>query len=83
MDMKAFKIKKVIMEYLVKINQKARILELKRRHFEDYYSDIQYAVSIKEDKAYLCMYFTKENEGMKINMPYPEKTYTPYSCYRM
>ncbi|GJX31529.1 hypothetical protein Tco_0241384, partial [Tanacetum coccineum] len=31
--------------------QKARILELKRRYFEDYYSDNQYAVSIKEDTA--------------------------------
>ncbi|GJT08910.1 hypothetical protein Tco_0843372, partial [Tanacetum coccineum] len=31
--------------------QKARILELKRRYFEDYYSEDQYAVSIKEDTA--------------------------------
>ncbi|GJZ22290.1 lysine--tRNA ligase [Tanacetum coccineum] len=28
--------------------QKARILELKGRHFEEYYSDYQYAVSIKK-----------------------------------
>ncbi|GJS69334.1 C2 calcium/lipid-binding domain-containing protein CaLB [Tanacetum coccineum] len=31
--------------------QKARILELKQRYFEDYYSDNQYAISIKEDTA--------------------------------
>ncbi|GJW76235.1 hypothetical protein Tco_0137917 [Tanacetum coccineum] len=73
----------VIIEYLVKINKKARILELKQRHFEDYYSDTQYAVSIKEDTAYLCLYFTKDHEGNKINTPYPEKTYMPYSRYRM
>ncbi|GJV25333.1 hypothetical protein Tco_1378028 [Tanacetum coccineum] len=61
--------KVVIMEYLVKISKKARILELKQRHFEDYYSDIQYAVSIKEDTAYLCLYFTKYHAGNKINTP--------------
>ncbi|GJU01922.1 putative reverse transcriptase domain-containing protein [Tanacetum coccineum] len=31
------------------LEQKARILELKRRYFEDYCSDNQYAVSIKEN----------------------------------
>ncbi|GKC49321.1 hypothetical protein Tco_1072066 [Tanacetum coccineum] len=39
----------IIMEYLVKISKKARILELKRRHLKITDSDIQYAVSIKED----------------------------------
>ncbi|GKG29971.1 hypothetical protein Tco_0419869, partial [Tanacetum coccineum] len=48
-----------IMEYLVKIDQKARILELKRRYFEDYYSDNQYTVSIKEDTAYSCLHSPK------------------------
>ncbi|GJT09423.1 DNA-directed DNA polymerase [Tanacetum coccineum] len=38
----------------------------------DYCSDIQYAVSIKEDTAYLCLHFTKDHEGNKINTPYPE-----------
>ncbi|GJU29218.1 putative nucleotidyltransferase, ribonuclease H [Tanacetum coccineum] len=59
----------IIMEYLVKISKMTRILELKRRHFEDYYSDIQYAVSIKEDTTYLCLHFTKDHEGFKINTP--------------
>ncbi|GJS34399.1 reverse transcriptase domain-containing protein [Tanacetum coccineum] len=49
----------VIMEYLVKLDQKARILELKRRYFKDYCSDNQYAVSIKEDTAYLCLHSPK------------------------
>ncbi|GJY96387.1 hypothetical protein Tco_0513297 [Tanacetum coccineum] len=35
-------------------------------------SDNQYAVSIKEDTAYLCLHFTKDHEGNKINTPYPE-----------
>ncbi|GJV76729.1 hypothetical protein Tco_1508313 [Tanacetum coccineum] len=46
---------KVIMEYLVKISKKARILELKMKKYEDYCSDIIYAVSIKEDTAYLFL----------------------------
>ncbi|GJY58807.1 hypothetical protein Tco_0458699 [Tanacetum coccineum] len=57
----------VIMEYLVKISKMAGILELKRRYFEDYYSDIQYAVSIKEDTAYLCLHFTRNHEDSSIN----------------
>ncbi|GJV92753.1 hypothetical protein Tco_1540566 [Tanacetum coccineum] len=40
--------KLVILEYLVKISKKARVLELKRRYFEDYCSNTQYAVSIKK-----------------------------------
>ncbi|GJT60487.1 hypothetical protein Tco_1004020 [Tanacetum coccineum] len=39
--------------------QKARILELKRRYNEDYYSDTQYTVSIKEDTAYPCLHLPK------------------------
>nr|GEY69139.1 retrovirus-related Pol polyprotein from transposon TNT 1-94 [Tanacetum cinerariifolium] len=35
-------------------------------------SDNQYAVSIKEDTAYLCLHFTKDHKGNKINTPYPE-----------
>nr|GEY14334.1 hypothetical protein [Tanacetum cinerariifolium] len=66
-----------IIKYLLKISKKAHILELRRRHFEDYYSDILYAVSIKEDTAYLCLHFTKDHEGNKINTPYPEKINTP------
>ncbi|GKB95961.1 reverse transcriptase domain-containing protein, partial [Tanacetum coccineum] len=42
-----------IMEYLVKISKKARPLELKRRHLKITDFDILYAVSIKEDMAYI------------------------------
>ncbi|GKB76767.1 putative reverse transcriptase domain-containing protein [Tanacetum coccineum] len=45
---------KVIIEQRVKVNQKSRILELKRRNYEEYYFDIPYVVSIKEDTAYAC-----------------------------
>ncbi|GKA01309.1 hypothetical protein Tco_0673974 [Tanacetum coccineum] len=69
---------KVIMEYLVKISKKARILELKTKTFEDYYSDIQYAVSIKEDTTYLYLHFTKDHKGTRSNTPYLEKTNMPY-----
>ncbi|GJS17957.1 hypothetical protein Tco_0412429 [Tanacetum coccineum] len=31
--------------------------------------------------AYLCLHFTKDHEGNKINTPYPGKTNTPYSIY--
>ncbi|GKC29718.1 hypothetical protein Tco_1037012, partial [Tanacetum coccineum] len=48
-----------IMEYLVNISKKARILEFKRRYFKDYCSDNQYTVSIKEDTAYLCLHSPK------------------------
>nr|GEX76922.1 hypothetical protein [Tanacetum cinerariifolium] len=32
-----------------------------------------------EDTEYLCLHFTKDHQGMMINMPYPEKIYTSYS----
>ncbi|GKA48615.1 hypothetical protein Tco_0741573 [Tanacetum coccineum] len=45
---------RVIIEQRVKVNQKARILELKQRNHKDDRSDNLYAISIKEDTAYLC-----------------------------
>ncbi|GJU89026.1 hypothetical protein Tco_1301449 [Tanacetum coccineum] len=47
----------------------------------DYYSEDQYAVSIKEDTAYPCLHSPKTTKGKKINTPYPEKLNTPYSRY--
>ncbi|GJU78078.1 hypothetical protein Tco_1275148 [Tanacetum coccineum] len=44
----------IIIEQRVNVNQKARILELKRRNHKDYCFDNRYAVSIKEDTAYPC-----------------------------
>nr|GEU63463.1 hypothetical protein [Tanacetum cinerariifolium] len=60
------------MEYLVKISKKARILELQKETFEEYCSDILYAVSIKEDTAYRCLHFTKDHKRMMINTSYPD-----------
>nr|GEY77770.1 hypothetical protein [Tanacetum cinerariifolium] len=47
----------VIMEYLVKISKKACILELKRRNIKITDTDIQYAISVKKDMAYLEEFF--------------------------
>ncbi|GJW49214.1 hypothetical protein Tco_0090565 [Tanacetum coccineum] len=33
-----------------------------------------YAVSIKEDTAYLCLHFTKDHKGSRINTPYLEES---------
>ncbi|GJU12862.1 retrovirus-related pol polyprotein from transposon TNT 1-94 [Tanacetum coccineum] len=44
----------LIIKHIVKVNQKARILELKRRNHEENYSENLYAVSIKEDTVYPC-----------------------------
>ncbi|GJZ65054.1 reverse transcriptase domain-containing protein [Tanacetum coccineum] len=52
-----------------KVGDKARILELKRRYFEDYCSDDQYAISIKEDTAYMCLHSpktTKETRPIRL-----------------
>ncbi|GJX51156.1 hypothetical protein Tco_0278001 [Tanacetum coccineum] len=58
----------VIMEYLVKISKKARILELKQRYFEEYCSDTQYAVSIKKIQricAYTSLKTTKKTRSIR------------------
>ncbi|GJX60798.1 hypothetical protein Tco_0292188 [Tanacetum coccineum] len=44
----------LIIEQRVKVNQKAHILELKRRNFEEHYFENLYVVSIKKDTAYPC-----------------------------
>ncbi|GKA33630.1 hypothetical protein Tco_0720059 [Tanacetum coccineum] len=49
----------------LEFEQKERILELKQRYFEDYYSDNQYAVSIKEDTAYLCLHSPKTTKDTR------------------
>ncbi|GJZ68531.1 hypothetical protein Tco_0631771 [Tanacetum coccineum] len=69
----------IIMEYLVKIRKKARIMELKRRHLKIADFDILYAVSILEDMAYLCLHFTRNHKDSKTTMSYPRDFYTLYS----
>ncbi|GJV87531.1 hypothetical protein Tco_1531469 [Tanacetum coccineum] len=59
----------VIMEYFVKIDSKVRILELKRRYFEDLGFDTILRNSIKEDMAYMCLHSPKIRRN---------KSYTPY-----
>ncbi|GJS53478.1 hypothetical protein Tco_0626840 [Tanacetum coccineum] len=44
----------IIIEQRVKVDQKALILELKRRVHEEHCSDNLYAVSIKEDRTHTC-----------------------------
>ncbi|GJV34999.1 hypothetical protein Tco_1407476 [Tanacetum coccineum] len=68
----------VIMEYLIKISKKARIMELKRRHLKINCSDILYAVSIKEDTVYPCKHFTDYHEGLKTQYAVSRSLYTPY-----
>ncbi|GKA60220.1 hypothetical protein Tco_0759627, partial [Tanacetum coccineum] len=63
-----------IMEYLVKISKKARILELKQRHLKIIVLTIQYAISIKKVTAYLCLHFTKDHKGSRINTSYLEES---------
>ncbi|GJY48203.1 heat stress transcription factor B-4-like protein [Tanacetum coccineum] len=46
---------------------------------QDYCSDNQYAVSIKEDTAYLCPHSPKTTKETRSNAPYPEEGNTPYS----
>ncbi|GJV92025.1 putative reverse transcriptase domain-containing protein [Tanacetum coccineum] len=42
-----------------------------------YCSDNIYAVSNKEDTAYLCLHFTRNQKDLKPYTPYPEDQYTP------
>ncbi|GJZ18534.1 retrovirus-related pol polyprotein from transposon TNT 1-94 [Tanacetum coccineum] len=65
----------VVIEQRVKGNQKAHILELKRRNHEKHCSDNLYFASIKEDTAYPCPELhsasTKERSIRRIQMkPY-------------
>ncbi|GJW95524.1 hypothetical protein Tco_0175196 [Tanacetum coccineum] len=43
------------------------------KKYEDYCSDNQYPVSIKEDTAYMCLHFTKDHEGNKIQYAVSKK----------
>ncbi|GJS11418.1 hypothetical protein Tco_0368214 [Tanacetum coccineum] len=65
----------VIIEYLV------NILELKRRYFEDYYSDNQYAVSIKEDTAYPCLHSPKTTKERRSIRRIQERQYAVFKLY--
>ncbi|GJW65756.1 hypothetical protein Tco_0117640 [Tanacetum coccineum] len=49
--------------------------------FEDYCSDNQYAVFIKEDTVYLYLHSPKTTKETRSNTPYPEEGNTPYLSY--
>ncbi|GJR82943.1 hypothetical protein Tco_0153728 [Tanacetum coccineum] len=66
---------------LMKAQQKARILKLKRRYFEDYYSDKQYAVSIKEDTAYPYLHSPKTTEERRSIHRIQERQYAVFKLY--
>ncbi|GKC71380.1 hypothetical protein Tco_1117263, partial [Tanacetum coccineum] len=46
--------------------------------FEDYCSDNQYAISIKEDMAYMCLHLLKTIKETRSNTSYLGMTNTPY-----
>ncbi|GJS20104.1 hypothetical protein Tco_0448736 [Tanacetum coccineum] len=62
-----------IIDQRVKVNQKARILELKRRNYEEYRSDILYAISIKEDTGYPCLELHSASTKEMIYTSYPDE----------
>ncbi|GJV08585.1 hypothetical protein Tco_1346241 [Tanacetum coccineum] len=68
----------VIMEYLVKISKKARILELKRRHLKKL-TLTSYTSYPSRKIRRICACTSQEPRRPKTNMPYPEGVYTPYS----
>ncbi|GKE90226.1 hypothetical protein Tco_1567701 [Tanacetum coccineum] len=58
----------VIKEYLVKVNKRRAFWSLNEDILKIKDSDYQYAVSIKEDTAYLCLYSpktTKETRSIR------------------
>ncbi|GJS49776.1 putative reverse transcriptase domain-containing protein [Tanacetum coccineum] len=61
----------VIKEYLVNISKRRAFWSLHEDILKIYYSDNQYAVSIKEDIYVSAL--TKDHKGKKINTPYPEE----------
>ncbi|GJW63532.1 hypothetical protein Tco_0115416 [Tanacetum coccineum] len=70
----------LIIEQRVETNQKTRILELKRRNYEEHCSDILYAVSIKEDTVYPCLELHSASTKEKIYTPYPDEVIRRIQC---
>ncbi|GJX51138.1 retrovirus-related pol polyprotein from transposon TNT 1-94 [Tanacetum coccineum] len=63
------KLKKIIMEYLVNISKRRAFWSLNEEFLEDYYSEDQYAVSIKEDTVYPAG-TARDHKGITINTLY-------------
>ncbi|GJU84181.1 hypothetical protein Tco_1291727 [Tanacetum coccineum] len=71
----------VIMEYLLNISKRRAFRSLNEDILKINDSDYQYAVSIKEDTAYLCLHSPKTTKKTKLNTLYLEKLNTSYSRY--
>nr|GEU71487.1 hypothetical protein [Tanacetum cinerariifolium] len=68
--------KEVIMEYLVKISKKARILELKRRHLK--ITVLTPYTPYPSKKIWrICAFTSQEPRRFKTNTPYPGELHTP------
>ncbi|GJU56023.1 retrovirus-related pol polyprotein from transposon TNT 1-94 [Tanacetum coccineum] len=59
----------------------ALIMEVKQRYFEDYYSDYQYAISIKEDTAYPCLHSSKTTKDTRPIRRIQERQYAVFKIY--
>ncbi|GKD74052.1 hypothetical protein Tco_1332334, partial [Tanacetum coccineum] len=77
----AILIRPVIMEYLVKISKKARILELKQRYLKITILTPNTSYPSRKIWHICARTLQKDHEGNKINTSYPGKTNTPYSSY--
>ncbi|GKF23474.1 hypothetical protein Tco_0075796, partial [Tanacetum coccineum] len=71
----------VVISALLKDDKNKRLVSILKKHKKHYCSDDQYAVSIKEDTAYLCLHSPKDHEGNKTNTPYLGKAIRRIQCY--
>ncbi|GKD46261.1 hypothetical protein Tco_1270906, partial [Tanacetum coccineum] len=70
-----------IMEYLVKISKKARILELKRRYLKITVLTPNTPYPSRKIRRICACTSQKTTKETRSNTPYPGKTNTPYSSY--
>ncbi|GKA02875.1 hypothetical protein Tco_0675656 [Tanacetum coccineum] len=71
----------VIIEYLVKISKKARILELKRRYLKITVLTTNASYPLRKIRR-ICAYTSQKTmKETRSNTPYSVKTNTPYSSY--
>ncbi|GJT67545.1 hypothetical protein Tco_1019025 [Tanacetum coccineum] len=71
----------IIMEYLVKISKKARILELKRRYLKITVLTPNTPYPSRKIRRICACTSQKTTKETRSNTPYPGKTNTPYSSY--
>ncbi|GKC40951.1 hypothetical protein Tco_1053335 [Tanacetum coccineum] len=71
----------LIMEYLVKISKKARILELKRRNMKITVLTTNTPYPSRKIRRICACTSLKTTKETRSNTPYPGKTNTPYSSH--